>query len=194
MRCAGRPTLAIAVLATRHPVSQLVDLAPAVTLPHRVTCGVLDTKPAIAVLGVYVPSRDRSDVKVARKREFISSLLRGLANLADDVRRSLMIVGDYNVVSRRHDPPLRGYLPYEYEMLDELERLGFRACHELRPHGRFPHSWIGRSGAGYLYDYVHLGPGLHDRVDRCAYLHGPRTRGLSDHAGLTVCCRLGAAI
>lgn len=179
------------MVATRRRAIRVLDFAESVALAHRVVGVVLDTEPSTAIVGVYVPSRDRSEFKVARKREFIASLLTAIGSLDDDLRASLMLVGDYNVVSRRHEPPLRGYFPFEYDMLDQLDGLGMRAGHELRPGKRFPYTWMGRTGAGYLYDYVHVGSALQARIERCTYLDHPRSSGLTDHAGVMVSCRMG---
>ena len=53
------------------------------------------------------------------------------------------------------------------------------------------HSWIGRTGNGYRFDYFHVGAGSVDRVDGCGYLHEPREQKLTDHAAvaLTLACR-----
>jgi exodeoxyribonuclease-3 len=179
-----------ALVASKLAVVESIDTCLDVSLPHR-ACGVmLDTDPQIAVFGVYVPSRDRSTIKVERKRAFIDSLLTGLRALPDDVRSRCLLVGDYNVVSRDHDPPKRGYFPYEYAMLEELDAMNLRAAHELlgAPH---PHSWIGRTGAGYLYDYVHVGEALHRQLRSCHYLHEVREQRLSDHAAVRATWRLG---
>jgi len=162
-----------------------------VTLPCRARAVVLDTEPRqVALVGVYVPSRDRSDHKVARKQAFIASMLAGLRQLPAALRERLVLAGDYNAVARRHDPPLPGFFRWEYDLHDELEGIGLRPAHELRPRRDQPHSWIGRTGLGYLYDYVHVGSGLHGGVERCAYLHGPRERRLSDHAAVVVRLRI----
>lgn len=162
-----------------------------VTLPWRAAGVVLETSPPIAVVGVYVPSRDRSPVKIARKAQFIASFVQGLEGLPVEVREHLLVVGDYNVISRRHAPPRKGYFPYEYAMHEELERLGFAAGHELGRPRRQPHSWVGRTGEGYLYDYVHAGAALHPRLDACQYIQHTRHRRLSDHAAVAFSCRLG---
>jgi exodeoxyribonuclease III len=177
------------MVATKRPVLRVIDIGE-LSLPHRVAAVVLDTEPQTTIIGVYVPSRDRSDLKVTRKRVFIESLLDLIGRLDEHQRAGAMLVGDYNVVSRRHEPPLRGYFPFEYDMLDALDGLGLKAGHELRPGRRFPHSWVGRAGAGYLYDYVHLGPALHRRIEQCRYLDHPRVSRLTDHAGVTVSCRV----
>ena len=179
------------LVATRTEVSaRLVDELN-VTLPSRVAGIVLRTNPRIAILGVYIPSRDRSSTKVARKEAFIASLLKSVRGFPPSLRNRLIIAGDYNAVGRQHEPRLPGFFPWEYGLHDELEQIGLTPAHQLRPGREHPHSWIGRTGLGYLYDYVHVGVGLHHAVERCAYLHGPRERRLSDHAALSVRLRLG---
>jgi exodeoxyribonuclease-3 len=163
-----------------------------VTLPWRTVGVILDTCPELAVVGVYVPSRDRSPAKIARKRAFISSFLQGLRALPAKLRKHLLIAGDYNVISRRHDPPRKGYFSYEYAMHEVLEDLGFAAAHELGGDGHHPYSWVGRTGDGYLYDYVHLSGGLHSRLDACEYVQDTRYRRLSDHAAVAFTCWLDA--
>ncbi|MEA2493876.1 MAG: exodeoxyribonuclease [Thermoleophilaceae bacterium] len=178
------------LVASRLPVHQVFRTRIDVTLPWRAVGMVLDTDPRVAVLGVYVPSRDRSPVKVARKEQFIDSFLASVGRLPGSLRGRLLVVGDYNVVRREHEPWLPGFFDYEYRLHEELERLGFAAAHDLDGHSVHPHSWIGRTGTGYLYDYVHVGSALHDHVDHCAYLHEPRTTRLSDHAAVEVRLRL----
>jgi hypothetical protein len=36
---------------------------------------MLETRPRIGVVGIYVPSRDRSEAKIARKQQFIASFI-----------------------------------------------------------------------------------------------------------------------
>jgi exodeoxyribonuclease-3 len=175
------------LLASRAPIARDLSEQVAVTLPCRVSAVVLKAGPSKLVLvGVYIPSRDRSDVKVARKEAFITSLLESLRRLHITQRDRLVVAGDYNAVARGHQPPLPGFFAWEYDLHDQLERIGLRPAHELRPRGDHPHSWIGRTGLRYLYDYVHVGSRLHHAVERCEYLHGPRRRGLSDHAAVAV--------
>ena len=179
------------VVATRLPVRQRFARRLNVTLPWRAVGVLLDTTPRVAVIGTYVPSRDRTAAKVERKRAFIGSLLESIDAFPDGLRRRLLLIGDYNVVARDHEPRLPGFFPYEYEMHDRLAELGLTPAHEICGLGTQPHSWIGRTGNGYLYDYVHVGASLHSRVERTAYLHGPRERRLTDHAAVSVKLRLG---
>lgn len=179
------------MIAARRPVAEDASVKTEITLPSRTVHVTFDGEPTVNLLGIYIPSRDRSPAKVSRKADFIESLLAFLERLPVAKRDALMIVGDFNVVSRQHEPSLRGYFDFEYELFEALEQFGFAAGHELRPGKAFPHSWIGRTGVGYLYDYVFAGRGLQQRIARCSYLHAPRTSRLTDHAAITVACQLG---
>lgn len=179
------------LLASKIPIARDLSEEIAVTLPCRASAVVVETKPTnVALVGIYIPSRDRSDVKVARKETFVASLLDSLRELPAAQRAQLVVAGDYNAVARRHEPRLPGFFPWEYGLHDGLEDMGLRPAHELRPSGQHPHSWIGRTGLRYLYDYVHVGSGLHRAVELCEYLHDPRERRLSDHAAVAVRLRM----
>jgi len=173
------------MVASRLPVVATLDQI-SVTLPCRAQGVLLATNPQLAVVGVYIPSRDRSPEKVARKERFMASLLTAMQGLSPAMRESLILTGDYNAVARDHVPNLPGFFPYEYEFHDALGELGLSPAHELRPYGGHPHSWIGRTGIGYLYDYAHLGVAVAPRLRRCQYLQGPRQQRLTDHAALAI--------
>jgi exodeoxyribonuclease III len=178
------------LVASRLPASGSLQAA-SVTVPCRAQGVVLGSSPQLTVLGIYVPSRDRSPEKVARKERFIASLIESIEKMPATERSRLMVLGDYNAVPRDHHPPLPGFFPYEYEFHERLSSLGLSPAHELKPYGSSqPHSWIGRTGLGYLYDYAHLGSELGRRITSCRYLHGPRQQRLSDHAALAVRLRL----
>lgn len=174
------------MIASRLPLARSLDVR-SVSVPARAHGVILDTSPQLAVLGIYVPSRDRSPEKVARKEHFMRSLLDALEALPRETREALLLLGDYNAVPRDHVPALPGFFPYEYEFHERLLELELAPAHELRPYGAsHPHSWIGRTGLGYLYDYAHLGKEVGERLVSCRYLHGPRNQRLSDHAALAV--------
>jgi exodeoxyribonuclease-3 len=181
------------LIASRLPVRARICASFDVTLPWRVAAIRLATVPSVTVLGIYVPSRDRSTAKVARKQKFIRSFLKSLAGLPPRTLNNLVIAGDYNVVSRRHVPPRRGFFAYEYEMHETLEELGFVSSHEIIGKRKHPHSWIGRTGDGYLYDYIHVGKALQNRLHLCRYVNDTRARRLSDHLAVAASWRLDAA-
>jgi exodeoxyribonuclease-3 len=157
-----------------------------ITIPGRVAAAVLDTDPAVAMLGVYVPSRDRSADKTEKKEMFVHSLLRALDELPSKLRDRLVLGGDYNVIARHHRPPHPGFLPFEFGLLEALDAHGLVDAHERCSPGQQPYSWIGRTGDGYRYDYFHVGPELSERITSCAYLHETRELRLTDHAAVTL--------
>lgn len=157
-----------------------------VSLPGRLAGAVIDSEPRIAVLGIYVPSRDRSLPKTVKKQTFISSLLAALEALPAQLKGRLIIGGDYNVIGRGHVPRHPGFLPFEYGLLDALEQRGFIDAHARRAPGVQEHSWIGRTGDGYRYDYFHVGRELDSLVAGCEYLHETRVRRLTDHAAVAL--------
>jgi exodeoxyribonuclease-3 len=174
-------------LVTRVDVAEPLSSAFAgVTIPGRVAAVVLDTEPAMSVLGVYVPSRDRSAAKADRKAAFVASLLRCVAELPSERRRYLVVGGDYNVIHRTHWPPHRGFLPFEFGLLDALEGHGLIDAHDHCSPGVQAYSWIGRTGDGYRYDYFHVGRDLAGLIVGCAYLHETREQRLTDHAAVTL--------
>ena len=179
-------------MLSRVPIVARPDLAAGVTLPGRVAAGTIAGDPELTVVGVYVPSSDRAPDKLARKRDFVTSLLAAVDRLPDTVRGSLVLGGDYNVITRDHQPPYPGFLPFEYQMLDALEGHGLIDAHQHCSPGVQAHSWIGRSGNGYRFDYFHVGAMLTGRIAACSYLHEPREHKLTDHAATTLTLDLPA--
>jgi exodeoxyribonuclease III len=174
------------VIASKVPIIE--SLSPhmaTVSLPGRVAFASLATEPTLNVLAVYVPSRDRSIDKTERKEEFLSTLTSSLARLPERLRASMLLGGDYNVIARHHKPLYPGFLPFEFQFLASLEEFGFADCFETCYPGKQAYSWIGRTGDGYRYDYIHAGKELRDRILNSAYLHETRTLRLTDHAAHT---------
>jgi len=177
-------------LVSRVPIRR--DLTPGVagvSIPCRVSAAVLDSEPQIAMLGVYVPSRDRSEEKTERKRQFISTLIEACDNLPVGLAGHLVVGGDFNVIARSHRPLHQGFLPFEFGLLESLRQRGLADAFEAVSPDVQAYSWIGRTGDGYRYDYLHVGPALAGLIDACNYLHETRQRKLSDHAAMTLTLR-----
>jgi exodeoxyribonuclease-3 len=173
------------LLISRIPIQARPDLTHAVSAPGRVVAATLPDHEDLAVIGVYVPSSDRAPDKVIRKQTFVTTLLAAIAQLPPAAIARLVLAGDYNVIARDHQPAYRGFLPFEYGMLDTLDGLGLVDAHHHHRPGVQAHSWIGRGGNGYCFDYIHLGPALLPHLRGCDYLHEPRDQRLTDHAALT---------
>ena len=175
-----------AALVSRVRVAGRLAGLSDITIPGRVAAAVLATEPAVAVLGVYVPSRDRSADKTDKKQAFVASFLKALDKLPADTRDRLIMGGDYNVIARSHRPLHPSFLPFEFGLLEALEAHGLVDAHERCSPGEQPYSWIGRTGDGYRYDYFHVGRELAEHIQGCAYLHETRELRLTDHAAVTL--------
>ncbi len=134
------------------------------------------------VIGAYVPSRDASPGKILRKQTFLNQLISLLAELPPE--EDVLLLGDFNVVGRSHVPRYSTFRSWEYDALEAIEAIGLVDAFGLLNPGVQAHSWIGRKGDGYRYDYAFASAGLIARVRDCSYLHDFRLKGLSDHAGL----------
>lgn len=151
-------------------------------LGHRLVVGTVTFPSPVTLIAAYVPSRDASIRKIARKRQFLSQLLSVLSESAH--RERTVVMGDLNVVSRDHVPRYSAFRAWEYEVLDEIGELGFVDVFARLHPGQQAHSWIGRTGDGYRYDYVFMSPDLAEAALDCEYVHEARDSRLSDHAGV----------
>lgn len=175
-----------ALVSRVRVVQDLTAEFAAVSVPCRVSAALLGSEPTISVIGVYVPSRDRSAYKTERKQRFIRTLVETYDNLPRGLREHLVLGGDYNVISRTHRPLHSGFLPFEFGLLEGLRERGLVDAYDQVAPGEQAYSWIGRTGDGYRYDYLHVGPGLAGLIGTCSYLHETRQLSLTDHAAVTL--------
>ena len=87
---------------------------------------------------------------------------------------------------------LPGFLPFEFGLLEGLRERGLADAYEHVAPGEQAYSWIGRTGDGYRYDYLHVGPGLADFIGACSYLHETRQLRLTDHAAMRLALHAAA--
>lgn len=154
---------------------------------HRLVASEVGADQAITVVGAYVPSRDASPAKIARKQRFLSQMTALAGRWAHE---RLVFLGDLNIVSRQHVPQFTTFRCWEYDALEALERHGLIDAYALLYPDEQAHSWIGRKGAGYRYDYAFVSAGLVPYLLDCEYLHEPRELGLSDHAAVVLTLNL----
>ena len=158
------------------PSTRAADLAQRLVVTR-----VGDRRP-FTVVGAYVPSRDTSPGKILRKQTFLNQLISLLSELPPE--EDLLLLGDFNIVGRSHVPRYSTFRSWEYDAIEAIETIGLVDAFALLNPGIQAHSWIGRKGDGYRYDYVFASAGLIARIRACNYLHDFRLKGLSDHAGL----------
>lgn len=172
-------------VAVVQRVGDEVQVGRAVTAEarHRIVATSVAAADPIRIVGAYVPSRDASPAKIMRKQQFLAQMT-GLTGRWADQR--MVFLGDLNIVSRQHVPRFSAFRGWEYEALETLEQQGLVDAHAVLYPGMQVHSWIGRKGAGYRYDYAFVSAGLVASLVDCAYMHEPRELGLSDHAAVVL--------
>jgi exodeoxyribonuclease-3 len=151
---------------------------------HRLASVLLDLPRPVIIMGAYVPSRDASAEKTLRKRSFLTDMSQAISRAT--AASEVIFMGDLNVISRDHEPRYTAFRSWEYETIEQFARYEMLdAYNELYP-ARQVHSWIGRKGSGYRYDYAYLSETLRPALVACDYVHTPRTAGLTDHAAVVL--------
>lgn len=137
----------------------------------------------INVVGLYVPSRDRSDEKIYRKRNFINGIESMLGNLVNNFK---IIMGDLNILDKDHVPHYSTFFNWEYDFYDKIINFGFTDAYKLcNPQGR-DYSWVGRTNDGYRYDYCFVSNDLKENIINCSYIHETRKSKITDHSAITI--------
>lgn len=155
-------------------------------LPHRaVSVTVATDEGPLDVIGLYVPSRDATEVKKARKRTFLEACYTGLPAGAG---RQAVVIGDFNVLEPEHIPRYRFFQPFEYGFYDWFGQVGYRDAFRALHREAAEYSWVGRTGDGYRYDHAHVSEDLVTAVHGCSYVHEVRagTSRLTDHSALSL--------
>ena len=137
----------------------------------------------VDVLGLYVPSRDGTAVKIERKQRFIAAVTRSLALRPT---RPAVLVGDLNVLEPMHRPRRHEFLDWEYEFYDGLGTAGWDDAYRIVHPDRMEYSWVGPHGDGYRFDHVFLTRALADSMEACGYVHQARELGLTDHSAMSI--------
>jgi exodeoxyribonuclease III len=137
----------------------------------------------IEMIGVYVPSRDDSPTKVARKRRFLTELLTALEEREPC---SMVLIGDLNIVERTQRGADRVFQEWEYELYEELPNLGWLDGYRFLHPDRVEVSWADSEGHGFRFDHTFITADLCDNLVRCEYLHETRDDNLSDHSAMLI--------
>lgn len=160
--------------------------ATAQYLPHRAVTVTVDTENGpLDVVGIYVPSRDATEVKKKRKREFLKEFRYGLPSGRNGLR---IVLGDFNVLERDHHPRYQFFQKFEYDFYDGFLEAGYLDAFRSFHPAALEYSWVGRTGDGYRYDHAHVSTRLAAWLHGCSYAHEPRTMPdrLTDHSALSV--------
>jgi exodeoxyribonuclease-3 len=153
--------------------------APVSYLRERVEVVSVD---GIEVIGVYAPSRDATAARIARKRRFLAELF---TVIGEGSTKRRVLIGDLNIVERsqRRDG---GFFEWEYELYEDLPRLGWLDAYRTLYPDRVEQSWVDSEGRGYRFDHTFITADLLESTSRCEYVHAPRENELSDHSAMVV--------
>lgn len=175
-----RGVMIVSRLETR-PLSTGVDY-----LPHRAVGVSVDTDEGpLDVIGLYVPSRDATQAKTTRKRDFLQECRHHLLGGEGAAR---IIIGDLNVLEPGHVPRYKFFSPFEYEFYNWFEAAQYVDAFRMLHPKAAEYSWVGRTGDGYRYDHAHVSYQLSHSLGGCSYVHEPRTMPdrLTDHSALSL--------
>jgi exodeoxyribonuclease-3 len=124
--------------------------------------------------GVRVPSRDRTEAKVTRKRTFLGGLAAALPTGKAGHR---LVLGGFNILEPTHVPRYRTFQAWGYGFCTGLATAGYRDAFRLLAPDALECSWVGRTGDGYRYDHAHVSGPLTRHVTGCRNVHEPHTDG-----------------
>lgn len=132
---------------------------------------------------LYVPSRDQSNEKIIRKRNFLEQ---SLINIGEINNVPTIVCGDFNILDRNHIPHYSVFKEWEYKFYDDLINMGFIDVYRYCYPQINEYSWVGRTGDGYRYDYCFTSKSLSNRIIDCKFIHETRDSRLTDHSALMV--------
>jgi len=138
---------------------------------------------SLNIMGLYVPSRDRSEIKIQRKKAFIDRITKRINSFQNSTS---IIMGDLNILDHNHFPHYPTFYKWEYDFYDDIVKNGFIDAYRHCNPTTNEYSWIGRTGDGYRYDYCFVSDSLIQNVVNCSFEHETRELKLSDHSAITV--------
>lgn len=144
----------------------------------------------LGIMGLYVPSRDATEGKIQRKKQFIIEYLLYLKQRSAQNSIPYIICGDLNILERNHYPHYTTFLKWEYDFYDRFNHFGFIDAFRLLHPVQNEYSWVGRTNDGYRYDHCFVSSSLADNVIDCRYIHESRQLPITDHSALSLTLEL----
>lgn len=140
----------------------------------------------LELIGVYVPSRDKSYEKTERKKKFLKNLNNALS--LNPINPKRIFCGDFNVLEPNHVPRYPFFEEWEYDFYRNLQNCNLRDAFRFLNPKIQEYSWVGHTGDGYRYDHCFVSSDLLPNVKQCYYFHEPRQyeKKLSDHSALII--------
>jgi len=173
------------ILISRHEIFCRDNFFPeySIYFSRQLETGVRVGEKEIHVAGLYVPSRDRSERKILRKKRYIDSME---MYLKESPKVNKIIMGDFNILERMHVPHYSTFYEWEYHFYDALLDAGYIDAFRQRHPDETEYSWVGRTNNGYRYDYCFVSADLQESILDCRYVHETRDIHITDHSAITV--------
>ena len=140
----------------------------------------------VGIMGLYVPSRDASQEKIVRKKNFVIQYLLHLKSISGSRNIPYIICGDLNVLERTHIPHYKNFLKWEYDFYDRFDHFGYIDAFRLIHPTTNEYSWVGRTNDGYRYDHIFISRDLEPYLIDCSYVHETRKIPITDHSAMTM--------
>lgn len=141
----------------------------------------------IHLIGLYVPSRDQSEVKIKKKKYFLEKISEELGKRNN---QCCIICGDFNIVDRKHFPKYNVFFDWEYGFYDTLIDFKYIDAFKFCNPNEYDYSWVGRTNNGYRYDYFFVSEDEINNIDLCFFIHETRLLKISDHSAIVLKMKL----
>ncbi len=137
----------------------------------------------IGIIGLYVPSRDASEEKTARKKQFAIEFLQYI-KAQNHYGCPYIVCGDLNILEKDHIPHYSSFKEWEYVFYDRFDHFGFVDAFRLLHPNDNEYSWVGRTNDGYRYDHCFVTKDIKNKVLKCSYVHETRKIPITDHSAM----------
>ena len=145
----------------------------------------------IGIIGLYVPSRNSTEEKIIRKKNFVIQFLLYLKQLTlNNSTIPYVICGDLNILERNHIPHYNNFQKWEYDFYDRFEHFGYIDAFRYLYPDKNEYSWVGRTSDGYRYDYFFVSKQISHTIKDCYYIHETRSSSLTDHSAMSLILEL----
>lgn len=135
----------------------------------------------INILGLYVPSRDQTEEKIQRKKQFLWQVQK---EITKEKYKLNIVCGDLNIISKTHSPYYKFFQKWEFDFYDYLINNDFLDAYSYFNPGKKEYSWVGRTNNGYRYDYFFIAKKNLEYCSHCYFDHSTRFSKLSDHSAI----------
>ncbi|KGL56835.1 hypothetical protein HQ50_00545 [Porphyromonas sp. COT-052 OH4946] len=145
-------------------------------------CDILFNGARINIVGLYVPSRDSSEERIKRKKDFCIDVAN---HIKDNQIAHRVICGDLNILDRGHTPHYSIFQDWEYRFYEFFINQGNVDAFRYYNPNLNDYTWVGRTNDGYRYDYFFVSNLLASKIVDCHIIHETRTSNrITDHSAV----------